>query len=66
MGDGKKREMLAALIDAYPEARSDAQVAEQAAMALSGTFDKYLSQLRRLQLIDGPRTALRASEELFS
>ena len=35
-------------------------------MTLSGIFDKYLSPLRRLQLVDGSRTALRASQERFS
>ncbi len=41
------------------------QVAERVPMALSGTFDKYLGQLRTLQLVTGSRQALRASEELF-
>jgi uncharacterized protein len=65
LGTGKAAEMLRALIAAYPSALSDAQVAQRAEMALSGTFDKYLSTLRRLQLVDGPRAALRASEELI-
>jgi hypothetical protein len=34
-------------------------------MVLSGTFDTYIGQLRRLQLVTGPRSALRASEDLF-
>lgn len=66
LGQGAKSQMLRVLIAAFPKALSDTQVADAAGMALSGTFDKYLSQLRRLQLVDGPRTALRASEELFS
>lgn len=57
--------MLRVLIAAYPSALSDADVAARADMALSGTFDKYLGQLRTLQLVDGPRAGLRASEELF-
>ena len=66
VGAGKKREMLRVLLDGYPTALPDSEVAERAEMALSGTFDKYLGQLRTLQLIVGPRAALRASDELFS
>lgn len=66
VGGGKKREMLATLIDAWPQSLSDQVVADRAAMALSGTFDKYLSELRKLLLVEGPRTALRASEELYT
>ncbi len=65
VGGGKKREMLATLIAAYPMTHSDETLAEQCDMALSGTFDKYLGQLRTLQLVTGTRQALRASEELF-
>jgi hypothetical protein len=65
VGFGKKREMLATLIAAYPSALSDDEVASRAQMALSGTFDKYLGQLRTLQLVTGSRQALRASAELF-
>lgn len=66
LGNGKKHDMLAVLIAAYPVSLTDAVVAERAQMALSGTFDKYLGQLRTLQLVEGSRQALRASEELFS
>lgn len=66
LGAGKKSDMLRVLIAVYPSALADTQVALRADMARSGTFDKYLSQLRRLQLVDGPRSALRASEELFA
>jgi hypothetical protein len=65
LGTGKKSEMLRALIEQHPKAVYDAELAELAGMALSGTFDKYLGQLRRLQLVEGPRTALKASDELF-
>lgn len=65
MGSGKKREMLRVLIEAYPKAIPDDQVAHGAAMSLSGTFDTYIGQLRALMLVEGPRSALRASEELF-
>lgn len=65
LGNGKKRDMLGALINAYPDRLSDAEVAERAAMALSGTFDKYLGQLRSLMLVEGARQALTASPELF-
>jgi hypothetical protein len=65
LGNGKKQEMLRVLIEAYPNALSDAAVAQLADMARSGTFDKYLGQLRSLMLVTGQRSSLRASEELF-
>jgi len=66
VGGGKQRGMLAALIDAWPASLSDGDVAERAQMALSGTFDKYLGQLRTLLLVEEPRSALKASAELFA
>lgn len=66
LGGGKKRDMLAVLIEAYPQTLSDSDVADRAGMALSGTFDKYLGQLRSLMLVEGTRLALKASEELFT
>lgn len=65
LGAGKKSEMLGVLIAAYPQSLSDHDVADRASMALSGTFDKYLGQLRSLMLVEGARSALRASAELF-
>lgn len=65
VGNGAKRAMLATLIEAYPHTLRDEQVAERVPMALSGTFDKYLGQLRTLQLVTGTRQALKASDELF-
>lgn len=65
LGKGKRSEMLSVLIATYPNTVSDDEVAKRADMALSGTFDKYLGQLRTLQLVEGPRHELRASAELF-
>lgn len=63
---GKQREMLQAALDAYPRTLTADELAHRAGMAVSGTFDKYLGQLRTLQLLAGPRSALIASDELFA
>lgn len=42
-----------AVFDVYPDAISEEDVASAAEVALSGTFDKYLWNLRRLQLVEG-------------
>jgi hypothetical protein len=34
-------------------------------MTFSGTFDTYIGQLRTLLLVEGPRAALKANDELF-
>lgn len=63
---GKERALLQALFQVYPRAVSASELASAADMALSGTFDTYIGHLRRLLLVDGPRSALRANPELFS
>lgn len=62
---GKERALLEQLFDAYPDALTAADLARRADMALSGTFDTYIGHLRRLLLVEGPRSALRANPELF-
>jgi len=62
---GKQREMLTVLIDVYPHTLTEEEVATRAGMAVSGTFDTYIGRLRRLQLVEGSRKALKAADELF-
>lgn len=63
---GGAARILSAVAAAHPESISGEQVAEQAGLSAgSGTFGTYLSTLRTLQLISGPKHALRASDELF-
>lgn len=65
LGGGAAR-MLAALAEAYPQSMSDETLGEMTWLSAgSGTFGTYLGKLRTLELIEGPRSALRASEELF-
>ncbi len=64
LGQGGAARMLRTLADAYPTGLSRTDLAAQAGMATSGTFDTYLSRLRGLELIEG-RGELRASAELF-
>ena len=63
LGGGAAR-MLTALVEAYPRSLSRQELATQAQMTLSGTFDTYLSKLRTLELVSG-RADLQASEELL-
>lgn len=65
VGNGKIRNMLAALIDVWPVAVAEADLATRAGMAVSGTFDTYLGRLRKLSLVEGTRHALKATDELF-
>jgi hypothetical protein len=62
---GKQREMLSVLISAYPDTMEEHDLATCAGMAVSGTFDTYIGRLRRLQLVEGSRKALKAADELF-
>lgn len=62
-GGGMHR-LLQAAIQAYPAALTAARLAEKAEMAQSGTFDTYVSRLRKLDLIEGTGE-IRASGELF-
>jgi hypothetical protein len=66
LGGGAAR-MLDVLANMYPRSISADEVAEHAGLSgKSGTFNTYLGRLRRLELVEGQRGALRASEELFS
>jgi hypothetical protein len=63
LGGGAAR-MLAALVDAYPNALTNEQLGGAANIShVSGTFSTYLGRLRALELVEG-RGELRASEEL--
>lgn len=58
--------MLKALADVYPRTLSRDEVAEASNYSVqSRHVDNSLSYLRTLELIEGDRSALRASEELF-
>lgn len=64
LGGGASR-MLQALADAYPSPLSDEELGQRTEISsTSGTFRNYLSRLRTLELITGPRTAIVMSEEL--
>lgn len=64
LGGGASR-MLRALVDAYPEHLSNAELGERAGISpSSGTFSNYLSRLRTLELAEGRGGQIRASEEL--
>lgn len=65
LGAGKKSEMLRVLAACYPAHLSNEELAQAAGMSVSGTFTKYLGQLRTLELVEG-RGSVRASEELFA
>lgn len=65
LGGGAAR-ILQALCDAYPRGMSNAEVGAAASIShASGTFSTYLSKLRSLELIQGGRGEIKASEELF-
>jgi hypothetical protein len=66
LGQSGAARMLSALAEVYPRALSKAALGQAANISsTSGTFDTYLSRLRRLELVEG-KTELRANEELFS
>lgn len=65
MSGGKERTLLQVLFEVHPKTLTADELAERAGMALSGTFDTYIGHLRRLQLITGPRAALKAADELY-
>lgn len=61
------RRILQVLADAWPKTMSTEEIGARAELSCtSGSFDTYLSGLRSLDLIEGPRAALRASDELSS
>lgn len=64
LGQGGASRMLGALADAHPRALDADALGAAAGLSQSGTFDTYLSRLRRLELVEGDRRALRLSEEL--
>lgn len=60
-------EILRVLVEAYPESISDEELGERTGYsAKAGHFSNCLSELRTRDLISGGRSALRASEDLFS
>lgn len=67
LGDSGASRMLEILAEAYPKSMTADQLGERAGLAASsGTFGTYLGKLRTLELIEGKRDALRASEEFFN
>lgn len=65
LGQSGAARMLHILAGRAPESMSAEELGEQAQMSsASGTFGTYLGKLRTLELIEGPRSALRVSEEL--
>lgn len=66
LGNGGASRMLEALAATYPRTLTAEELGETIGMALSGTFDTYLSRLRRLELITGGRGGLKAADELFA
>jgi len=61
-----ERQLLASLVEAYPNALNKAQLSEAAGYSLASSgFANGLSKLRTLELIHG-RDELKASEDLFS
>lgn len=65
LGNGGKRAIFDVLIDAYPNAVPVDVVATRADLAHgSGTWKKYMSELRGLELVEGSHE-LRASADLF-
>jgi hypothetical protein len=60
-------EILRVLISVHPRALSDQEIGERIGkVATAGHFGNMLSELRTRELIMGPRSALRASEDLFA
>lgn len=66
LGNSGAARILQALAEAYPGELTNEQVGEATGMShKSGTFTTYLSKLRTLELIQGGRGSLKASDELF-
>ena len=57
--------MFDAILAVYPECIDQASVAEAAGVKLTGTFTTYLSTMRRIGVIEGPASALRATDRLM-
>ncbi len=65
LGQSGKRKIFDAVIAAYPNSISAAEVSRKAGISnTSGTWGTYLAELRGLELISG-RGELRASDDLF-
>ncbi len=65
VGGGRKRALLEQLFAHYPEPLTSEELAAAAGGVISGTFDKYIAYLRRLELVEGTKYALKASDDLF-
>lgn len=64
LGNGGLSRILSVVASAYPKELQLDEVCRRADMAKSGTFARYVTKLRSLELVEG-RGALRASDELF-
>jgi hypothetical protein len=65
LGNGGMSRILKVVASAYPEQLPLEEIGKRADMSWnSGTFARYVTKLRSLELVDG-RGALRASDELF-
>lgn len=63
---GGAKRMFNVLVDRYPEAISKSELGEQTDMSyVSGTFGTYLSQLRRVGVIETNGADIKASTNLF-
>lgn len=66
LGQSGAGRMLAVLAEKYPDTVTADELGQLADMeSSSGTFGTYLGKLRTLELIEGKRDALKASDELF-
>lgn len=66
-GGKAEREMLQVVLDTYPRSLTRDEVAERSGYSVSSRHvDNTLARLRSLDLIHGPGTAIRASEDLFT
>jgi hypothetical protein len=66
LGNSGAARMLTVLAERYPKAITAEELGEEAGLSSgSGTFGTYLGKLRTLELVNGPRSCLRASEDLF-
>lgn len=66
LGNSGASRILSELAAVYPKSLTAEQVGERAGISsASGTFGTYLGKLRSLELIEGSRSALVASKELF-
>ena len=65
LGNGGASRILSALAAAHPASLTKEALGGKAKLSdNSGSFSTYLSRLRRLELIEGPASAIRISQEL--